>query len=208
MAAVHLRVSLAQHGRQRLQVGLRHSERLEDVRATAGDERDVVRVEHALEHGHVLLVCGFYHGAHFGFLPYPQHQVPLGGAALRRQRLAVGRKVHAHVHLRAALAGGELLAALEGVDVVNRDHRLLRALRDGHVLLVGADGQARDSGGVDSAWDELLHLLLRVVQHYVVTRREEHRGLVHIVYVVLHVALQAKHMLRDDAGCRHGGACR
>lgn len=107
--------------------------------------------------------------------------------------VAVGRSAN-QSHLRAALAGGELLAALEGVDVVNRDHRLLRALRDGHVLLVGADGQARDSGGVDSAWDELLHLLLRVVQHHVVTRREEHRGLVHIVYVVLHVAFQAKHM--------------
>lgn len=66
-------------------------------------------------------------------------------------------------HLGAEVRGGEDLAALERVQVVHRDHPLLRLLGHRHELAVGGDGQRGDALGVGRPRDELLSLLLDVV---------------------------------------------
>jgi hypothetical protein len=57
-------------------------------------------------HGRALLVSGLHHGADLGLLPHPQHQVPLGRAALPNQDLAVAAERQADVLLRPEVRRG------------------------------------------------------------------------------------------------------
>lgn len=93
------------------------------------------------------------------------------------------------------------LSSLERVEVEDGDLRLLPllgALGDGDVLVVGADRDGSDALRVFGGRDELLRLLLRVENQNVVPTRVEHRLLVKVTNVVLHVRLEAEAVARGD----------
>mmetsp|Transcript_12695 Transcript_12695/g.45072 ORF Transcript_12695/g.45072 Transcript_12695/m.45072 type:complete len:916 (-) Transcript_12695:8-2755(-) len=140
----------------------------------------------------------------------PEHELPLGRAALGQAQLGVAGEGDVDHVFRAEVGVGEHLPPFARRRVVNVHHAALRRpLRHGQVLAVRREGHGRDATARQRrryhTVDQLLLLGLRVVQDDVVAARVRHSRLLHKVHQPLHVALEAEDVpLRQNRVVAHG----